>query len=103
MPITLEPGESLTCIRLEGAVDISSAVELKQRLMGAQSSGKQVRLSMLGATDLDVTAVQLLWAADREARASGVPFALEGELPGQIVTALAAAGIETFPVSEMAR
>jgi hypothetical protein len=76
---------------------------LKQRLTGALSSGKRVRLSMLGTTGLDVTAVQSLWAAERESRAPGVPFALEDEKPGQIVTAPAATGIEIFAVSEIAR
>jgi hypothetical protein len=42
--------------------------ELKTTLITAISSGKPVRVDMGRATDLDVTAVQLLWSAAREAR-----------------------------------
>jgi hypothetical protein len=40
----------------------------------------------------------LLWAAEREARASGVGFALSGELPEGVSAALKDAGFERFPV-----
>ena len=71
MGITVEQGEESNVIRLEGAIDIASAAELKSTLLSrAQSPG---RAGALGArfdhADLDVTAIQLLWAAEREAKA----------------------------------
>ena len=64
--------ETQSLIGLEGAIDIASAAELKKLLLEGLNSGREVRVSLAGATDLDVTAVQLLWAAEREASRSGV-------------------------------
>jgi hypothetical protein len=79
LPVTLEQDGALSRIRLEGAIDIGCA---------------QVLLA--DATDLDVTAVELLWAARREARASTVGFAFEGQAPEPVSVALAEAGFERF-------
>jgi anti-anti-sigma regulatory factor len=94
--ITLEQSESLSVIRLEEVVGIASATELKELLLKALSFGKEVRLAVDKATELDVTAVELLWAAAREARKTGVGFALSGQAPEAISAALADAGIELF-------
>lgn len=99
MPVTLEQSEKLSLIRLEGAVDIASAADLKKVLLEALESGTEVRVSLEGATDLDVTAVELLWAAEREAGRSSVTFALAGEAPERVTAALIHAGFEKFPVS----
>lgn len=101
MPVTLEQNDMASLIRLEGAVDIGSACELKTLLVqalepGADGAGKDVRIALAGATSLDVTAVQLLWAAERKARAAAVAFALEGGLPEPVRSALAHAGLQTF-------
>ncbi len=63
MPTALIEGETQCVIRIEGEVDIASAAELKDMLITAISSGKEVQLDLEGASDLDVTAVQLLWSA----------------------------------------
>lgn len=98
MGVTLEKSEALSLIRLVGAIDISCAAELKGLLLQALAAGGEVRVSLDGAEDLDVTAVQLLWAAGREARRSEVRFALAGGVPGPIAAAVADAGFEEFPV-----
>jgi len=49
-------------------------------------------------TELDVTALQLLWAAERKARASGMGFSLLGRVREEISVALSDAGFETFPI-----
>jgi len=92
VPITLEQSEDISVLRLEGAIDIASAAELKKLFIQAFASGHDVRVEMDGATDLDVTAVQLLWAARREAKVSGVEFALTGEVPEAVTSALRQAG-----------
>ena len=55
------------------------------------------------ATELDVTTVQLLWAAEREARASGRGFTFAGRVPEEISAAMADAGLEKFPVEVEAK
>ncbi len=99
MPVTLEQNEEVSTIRLEGAVGIDSAGELKALLLRALEPGREVRITLQGATDLDVTAVELLWAARREANAASVAFAFEGQAPKPVSAALAEAGFENFAAS----
>lgn len=98
VPIRLETKDGQSVIELEGSIGIASTAELKQLLVEALHGGQVVRIALAGATDLDVTAIELLWAAEREARGSGVSFSLAGAVPEAILTALAEAGIEKFPV-----
>jgi len=102
LPVTLEQDDALGTIRLEGAVDIGCAAELKEMLLDALASGKEVRVALDGATGLDVTAIQLLWAAERAAKGAGIGFAIEGQTPEPVLAALADAGFEGFPFSVQA-
>jgi anti-anti-sigma factor len=92
--ITLEQHEESSVIRLEGAIDIASASELKKQLLQALGASREVCVALEKATDLDVTTVQLLWAAGREAKVSGVGFALMGHVPEPVTSALTHAGLE---------
>jgi len=98
VPVTLEQTESSTLIQLRGTVDISSAAELKQILSDALGSGKALGIPLADSTGLDVTAVQLLYAAERQANASSAKFAYQGQMPEQVVSALVQAGFESFPI-----
>jgi anti-anti-sigma regulatory factor len=98
VPIRLETKDGQSVIELKGVIDISASAELKQLLVEALHGGQAVRIALAGATDLDVTAVELLWAAEREARGSGVSFSLAGPAPASILAALAEAGFKKFPV-----
>ena len=98
MPVTLEQKDAQTFIQLEGAIDIGCAAELKELLMEKLKSGAAVCVSLESATALDVTAVQLLWAAAREAQRAGVEFGFKGQTPEAVRCALAEAGMEAFPV-----
>jgi anti-anti-sigma regulatory factor len=96
--ITFEHRDRSSVICLEGMIDIASAAELKTILLEALKSGKALCIALDHSTDLDVTAVQLLWAAEREARASGVEFSLAGPVPEPVSAALKDAGFDSFPV-----
>ena len=98
MPVTLEQKDALALIRLEGAIDVGCAAELKELLMEKLKSGSAVYVALESATGLDITAVQLLWAAAREAQWVGVEFGFKGRTPEAVRCALAEAGIEKFPV-----
>jgi anti-anti-sigma regulatory factor len=100
MGISLDESKSKVVIGLEGAVDISSAAELKTLLLRALHCGKKVRVSLNGATDLDVTAVQLLWAAEREASKAGVGFSFVGPAPAEVSAALGEAGFQQFLIAD---
>ena len=98
MPVRFEQEETMGWLKLEGEVDISSAAELKNIVNEAFASGKEVKVDVSRATELDVTALQLLWAAAREARAIEIGFTLAGQIPSEIVATVSAAGFEHFPV-----
>jgi hypothetical protein len=101
VPVTLQHGEAKSLIRLEGTVEIASAAGLKKVLVEALGSTRELHLSLQSTTALDVTAVQLLWAAELEAKASGIGFALEGEAPEQVLSTLVSAGFGSFPSLRM--
>jgi hypothetical protein len=52
------------------------------------------------ATELDVTAVQLLWAAGCEARRLGVRFVLAGSLPEGTCAIFVDTGLDKFLIAE---
>jgi anti-anti-sigma regulatory factor len=98
VPVILEQDDEVSRVRLQGAIDIGCAAELKELLVRGLKSGSALRVSLESATDLDVTAVQLLWAAWREATRAGMEFRLDGQAPETVRAALAKAGIVEFPV-----
>lgn len=101
MPLTHERSDNLSKIRLEGDIDIGCAAELKGLLVQALGSGKEVQVSLGSATDLDVTAVQLIWAARRAASASAVEFSVTGPVPEPLTSTLLQAGFEDFAAIEI--
>lgn len=96
MPVSLEQDGVAIRIRLQGEINISCAQELKGLLVEGLKPDTEVHVLLTEATDLGVTVVQLLLAARREAKASGVEFAFEGRLPEPVTASLAEAGLETF-------
>jgi len=98
VPLTLDQNENFCVLHLEGEIDITSATELKTLLLQGLASGRELRVNLERATDLDVTAMQLLWAAEREARRSGMGITLTGRLSEEISSAAGDAGFERFPV-----
>lgn len=101
MPVRLDPSEAPGIIRLEGEIDIGCAADLRAVLEKALSARNETRISLATATGIDVTAVQLLWAAEREARATGMVLALEGPVPEVLRSTLREAGFERFPLDGM--
>ena len=80
-------------VELEGELHISSAAELKEKLAQAIGSGRGISVSLARVSALDITAVQLLWAAARKARMAGIPFTFAPPVPDQVVAGLRDAGI----------
>ena len=99
MPVTVEEGETRYVVRLEGDADIACSMELQQALIQAGSSRKELRLDLALATGVDLTAIQLLWAAAHAAKKRGIPFSIIGQVPESISGALRDAGFENFLTS----
>jgi hypothetical protein len=72
-------------------------VELKNVLLLALQSGKEICLDLEKATELDITALQLFWAAQRGAIESGSRFNVAGDTPESILNGALEAGFEKFP------
>ena len=85
-----------TVIRLDGAIDISGAADLKTALLEALQPGRTIELGLDCVSGMDVTAVQLLWAAQREAKALGANFRFIGQVPEAVSAYLAEAGFRDF-------
>ena len=81
-------------------MDAGAAAELKTALLDGLRSGQEVCVSIGGVTDLDVTAFQLLWAAEREAERLGARFRLEGPLPESARQTLAELSVGELIVAE---
>lgn len=74
MPLTVDRNGTRRLIRLEGEVGISSAAELKALLLEALSSAQELELDLEYASAIDVSLLQLAWAAGREATGAGSGF-----------------------------
>jgi anti-anti-sigma regulatory factor len=98
VPFTLEQSAGLCEIRVSGVVNIADAADWKKCLLQALASGPEIRLRLEAASELDVTALQLLWAAEREARALGTKFVVVAPIPEEIAIAVKDGGFEKFPL-----
>jgi anti-anti-sigma factor len=78
----------LSVLRLSGAMDIASAAELRAALLKVLEAGKPIHVSVDAVTDADVTALQLLWAARRQAAKLDLAFTISGG-PSQAVGSVA--------------
>jgi anti-anti-sigma factor len=96
MAIVLEKSDSESRIVLEGAIDIGCAAELKTVLLEALQASIPVSISIEGVTYVDVTAIQLLWAARSHADRIGAKFHLPDELPEVVAAALAEIGLSSL-------
>lgn len=101
MPVICDEDQERFSIGLEAEVDIRCAAELKATLMDAIASRKEVQLDFERATDLDVTAVQLLWAAARAVEQTGVRFAFAGESRETLTRAAREMGLDFSPAGSI--
>ncbi len=95
MPLTMERHETHSLIRLEGELTLTSAAELKAVLVAGLAAGSDLLLDLERATKIDVTVMQLLWAAAREADRTGV--ALSGRVSEAAAAMAREAGFEHLP------
>ena len=95
MSVMMQRRETDLLIKLEGVVNLASAEELKSLLLEGLVSGRDVHLDLERAEEIDVTVLQLLWAAGREADCKGARMVI------RVSEAAAAAarevGFDRFP------
>jgi len=83
---------------VSGAINIAGATDWKKCLLDALAGGSEIRLRLEMGSELDVTALQLLWAAEREARALGNRFRVVTPIPEEIAITVKDGGFEEFPI-----
>jgi anti-anti-sigma regulatory factor len=95
MPVSLAQHEPRRMIRLEGRVTVASSAELKTLLLDWITAGTDLEVDLEHAEDIDLTVLQLLWAAGREASEKGVAMVSR---PSEAATMAARnAGFERVP------
>jgi ABC-type transporter Mla MlaB component len=95
MTLKKERLENRSVIRLEGELTVASAAELKGVLMEALSGGEDCEVDLGGAEGIDLTVMQLLWAAGREAGRLGVNIVFHAQEAASM--AARDAGFEQWP------
>ena len=98
MSIEIEQSESRSLIQLSDSITLGSAAELHRVLVDALGSSPSVAIDLERASELDVAAIQLLYAAWQAAKKSSVPLTLEGAVPAAVKNAFLEAGLDPFGV-----
>ena len=96
--ISLSCSGEASVLHLAGAIDIACAGELKDAFLNALQAGKPIQVEIGGVSDVDVTALQLLWAARRAAGQLEVDFAVSGEPAEPIKRQMAELGMEDLRI-----
>jgi anti-anti-sigma regulatory factor len=95
MSVTVQQHESQWVISLEGELGVTCAAELKLALLEWLAAGKNLELDLGRAEELDVTIMQLIWAAAREANRTGATVG--GRASGAAIQAIGEAGFAGMP------
>lgn len=83
-------------VEIEGDLTIATAARLKDELCSALATGQDICVSLEHVGTLDITAIQLLWAASHEAQTAHRRLFFAKPVPEQILSVLREAGIP-FP------
>jgi anti-anti-sigma regulatory factor len=95
LPVIIERRENGSTIRLEGEINVTSAAELKLLLLEGLASGQPLHLNLERADEIDVTILQLLWAAGRDGERAGA--GIEGCISEAAAAAARDAGFARLP------
>jgi anti-anti-sigma regulatory factor len=95
LSVTVEELEDYSLIRLDCASTLACAEELKRLLLHCLASGGDLRLDLGRVEEIDITGMQLLWAAGREAERAGAAIAVR--MSEAAATAVREAGFGQIP------
>ena len=100
MSVTISESENSWLIRVGGQATLGDAAELKSLLVGCLSSGKKLEIDLERVEEIDITILQLLAAAGREAARDG--RVIVGRASAAVMAAVRDAGFDQapgFPIS----
>jgi ABC-type transporter Mla MlaB component len=96
---TFEEQEARAVLHLSGDINVAGSAELKQHFVQAFSTGKGVQVDFSAATNLDIAAMQLLWAAARHAEKTNIALTAASTVPEELKNGVRDAGFEQFLVA----
>jgi len=96
LSVMIDQTGDLCCVRFEGEVTLDCAAELQKLLLEAVSSRKALAVNLERAVRLDVSATQLLFAAQREAARAGRVISVSGTIPAEVEKTLRESGVDLF-------
>jgi hypothetical protein len=94
VPAVMEPHAGYLLIRFEGECTIGSVAEAKTVLLEGLAFAKDLRLDLDRMEEIDITFMQLIWAACREAGRTGASIAMR--VPHAIEMSARQAGFNCF-------
>lgn len=95
MSVTMERNDAGALIRLDGSVTVTAATELRRLLVEGLACSSSLQMDLERVDEIDITTLQLLWAAGREAIRVGGSIKID--LPETFGLAAREAGFEHFP------
>lgn len=96
--IALSRNGELCTLVLAGSIDIGSAEEFKAALLEGFKGARRVQVSLDAVTGLDVTALQLLWAAQRAAAQTQMDFSICGARADALENQMTELGMEHLKI-----
>jgi anti-anti-sigma factor len=75
-----------------GSLNVDRAASLQTELSSALGEAKHVLVDLSGVDEIDLSALQILYAARRSARAAGKELHLVGSMSSKVVKRLVACG-----------
>jgi len=101
--LAVQQHEGKALVHLEGSLDIAVAEDLKRILLEALDSAPRIEVDLSGVTYLDVTTLQLLWAARKEATARCTELIFDPQPSDAVRSILEETGfLQTLPATSVA-
>lgn len=92
MAFNIEVSEDRRSLLMSGNLKVDQAVEIRDRLLAALESLKEVRVVIDKEASLDLAALQLICALHREAMLRGIPSGPTEGLSGPVLKAVSSVG-----------
>lgn len=81
-------------VKWQGTAGIEQAHSLKDGILAAFKKNSEVRLDISEVEDIDITGIQIIIAARKEAEKNGKSFFITGKIPNAIEEFIASSSIK---------
>lgn len=95
MPLVVDQSEGGSIVRVVGSMHRADAEESRSLLLDALATGQTVEVCLSPGADLDIVALQLLIAADKQATLAGSRYRYDAESAFAVAAAIRGVGLES--------